>query len=329
MLAPRVLQLLVLLVVPVAGMAGAGSEQEALDWLGKMSRAGQTLNYQGTFVYREGGQLESMQIVHRANGGREQERLVHLNGAAREVVRDNDTVICILPDDNVVFVERRYSGRYLSPLLVGKLETVATHYRFSTGGNQRVAGRSAVLLVLQPKDGYRYGYHLWVDADTALLLRSDLLDGQGKVIEQLMFTELKVVDNIPAGLLQPSVDARNYTWYRHDAPGEAQPEQGARWSVRQMPPGFFVAEYYKRKLSPEGQVVDHLLISDGLATVSVFVERVSGGLKTQRRKGAVAMGAINLYAAAANGHQVTVVGEVPPATVRMIAESVAAGSGRR
>jgi len=68
-------------------------------------------------------------------------------------------------------------------------------------------------------------------------------------------------------------------------------------------------------------MVEHLVYSDGLAAVSVFIEKTDrpAGVGS---KGPSRMGAIHAYSKVMDGEQVTVVGEVPESTVAMIGESV-------
>ena len=83
--------------LPVAAWA-ADAQLSAIDYVNKMGTALQTLNYHGTLVYINNGQVESIELFHKNDGKDEIERLVHLSGEPREVIRDNDVVTCYLPD---------------------------------------------------------------------------------------------------------------------------------------------------------------------------------------------------------------------------------------
>jgi sigma-E factor negative regulatory protein RseB len=202
------------------------------------------------------------------------------------------------------------------------IERIAPFYSFTLVGEDRVAGREAWVVNIQPRDAFRYGYQLWIDKENKLLLKSELRDKSGFPLEQIMFTELRVLDSVPAELLEPAVSGQNYTWYhgasatrRGDGPQESQ------WIVSWMPSGFSMNEHERQALVASGKPVDHMVFSDGLATVSVFIEQLDGD--GEMAVGLSRMGGVNTYAKHLGDFQVTAVGEVPPATVQRIANSVA------
>lgn len=314
--------LILLCLAPLAALAAQDSKA-GLEWLDKMSRAQQALNYHGTFVYFHDGQIESIKVAHTSSAKGERERLVHLNGSAREVVRNNDIVTCIFPEDRVVVMEKR-QGKDLSPLLkAGSLEEFDKYYHVMLmEGGGRIAGREARLVEVRPIDGYRYGHRFWI-SDEGLLLRSDLLDERQQLVEQIMFTEIHVVDEVPHQLLIPEVDIKQFTWYRQDEVQEERQSPGkGHWKLTAMPQGFKLKAHHNRKpATGEESPVEHLLISDGLASISVFIERAKDG---PQEHGSFRMGALNVHTLVFAGHHVTVLGDVPLPTVRMIAESIQA-----
>ena len=176
----------------------SASEQPVLDMLVKMQSALQQLNYHGTLVYSQDGQIQSMRVVHKADSAGEVERLISLNGSAREVVRNNDVVTCYMPDSKSVLVgERQFKGNVLSQLAENDFAQLQGFYQFQLESVDRVAGLEAQAILIKPKDGFRYGYRLWLDRENGLLLKSDMLDEQGKVLEQAMFADVAIVDFIP------------------------------------------------------------------------------------------------------------------------------------
>jgi sigma-E factor negative regulatory protein RseB len=175
---------------------------------------------------------------------------------------------------------------------------------------------------IQPRDAFRYGYRLWIDKESMLLLKSELRDKSGFPLEQIMFTELRVLETVPDELLQPGVSGQNYTWY-HSASSTERGEdvREGRWIVSWMPSGFSMNEHERQALVASGKPVDHMVFSDGLASVSVFIEQLDG--EGEMAVGLSRMGGVNTYAKYLGDFQVTAVGEVPPATVQRIANSVA------
>jgi sigma-E factor negative regulatory protein RseB len=315
----RFLVLALLSCVPVA-VLWAESDGEARAWLDRMTEALQTLNYDATFVYLHGRQLEAMRIIHKADETGERERLVFLNGAPREVIRNNEIVVCFLPDANSVVVEK---SRARKPFPDGLLdaERLSRHYDFVMLGRDRMVGQSARVIGIVPKDPYRYGYRLWLAEESAMLLKSELMNEQGQPIEQMMVTSLELLDDIPAASLEPSSEVADaYVW--REGVGERGPIDASdrRWQVGRQPEGFVLTLYRRQHLPGSSEPVEHLVLSDGLATVSVFIEKTEGS--RQMLRGTSYMGAVNAFGTQIAKHQVTVVGEVPQATVVLIGESV-------
>jgi sigma-E factor negative regulatory protein RseB len=307
-----------LLLVAAAVPAHAGNM--ARQWLEDMSRALQNLDYEGTFVYLHNGKLEAMRIIHQRDGEDEKERLISLTGSAREVIRDNQSVTCIMPDSKSVMVGRS-RPRQPFPVVPRDLDSIEKYYRFENIGNDRMAGVMSQVVTITPRDAYRYGYRFWIARDSKLLLKSDLVGAHGVPIEQVMFTHMGVGNEVSdAGMpVPPGEDAP--AWHRQDIGGTATADPGEPdWVVQRLPDGFSLTNYQRKRMRPDGEGTEHLVYSDGLATVSVYVEMASADDNTLT--GLSSMGAMNAYGAIVDGHQVVVVGEVPAVTVEMMAESI-------
>lgn len=299
----------------------AAEPNEAASWLEKMSEAARTLNYEGVFVYQHQGGLEAMHIVHRVNGGGISERLYSLTGTAREIVRDNENVICILPDSRSVLVDRRSTSNPLTQLVPRDVESLSRSYTLRIGEEGRVADRAAVKISILPRDNYRFGYRLWVDRESGLLLQADVFDESGDPAEQLMFTELRIPESISDTMLAPRMPTDGFTWYREESLPIA--EGGAsNWKYNNLPPGFELVIHELRRIPGSDKPVEHLLFSDGLANVSAYIEKAGFG---EAFKGHSAMGAVRAYGRVlSQTTQITVVGEVPAITVERIGEAIEA-----
>lgn len=313
-----------LYLLPLFGLLAsppAGAGDPAHEWLMKMSRAARTLDYDGIFVYQHDTRLEAMRILHRLEKGGPQERLVALNGAAREIIRNEREVLCYLPDENSVVVEQRKAdGKNFPSLVPEQLQNLDENYQIQLGKTGRIAGRTAQLVVIRPRDEYRYGYQLWADTKTGLLLKADLLDVQDKILEQVMFVQVAIGVPIPAAALKPGITGEGYTWHRRD---DAPPAPGAQnWAATRLPKGFKLTTRMVRISPVRKRPVEHLVYSDGLAAVSVFIEKLEKDAKAGVQ-GASRMGAVHAFGARANEHHVTAVGEVPAATAALIGGSVA------
>ncbi len=297
-----------------AGLAQAQSA-ETLGWLRKIHDATQKLSYTGTFVYQHGARSESSRITRYVDSRGDIERLEALDGVPREIVRTRDTVKCYLPDLRVVKVDRRTADRSFPALLPERLGALAAHYDIRLGETRRIAGFDCQAVVLTPRDNLRYGYRLYADAGSGMLLRAVTIDASGESVEQFSFTHL-AIGNVPREMVKPRHAAR--AWRVEDA--AASPARLAGWGLSSELPGFRKVFELKRRMGqskPVGQVV----YSDGLAAVSVFIEPLQEG-RDPVRSGLASMGAIHVYTREVANHRVTVVGEAPAASVQRIANAV-------
>lgn len=303
--------------------AAADTVAESLE---RMVQAAHQLNYTGTFVYQRGGSLQTMRIIHSVDEGGERERLVSLSGAAREVIREHDKVTCILPEDSSMVVEHAGPPRAFPVIQPARIEPLRQYYDIKQLGSDRIAGLMARQIAIIPRDQYRYGQNIWLGEQSGLLLRAEVLDEQGQIVEQVMFTSLELREAIPPEMLAPQTRRSGQVVELEREAGSTSLAKGqARWQVTALPPGFNQDVERLHYLPHKSQPVEHHLYSDGLASVSVFIEKGEEGdngfLGTSR------MGGVNAYGRRLNGYLATVVGEVPPVTVKQIAESIQAVEG--
>lgn len=290
----------------------------ALDLLRRMSAAVRGANYDGVFIYSHEHRTDSMRIIHRGGPGEEQERLISLTGQPREVIRSGNTVTTYYPDSQAVLVETTRPRNFVVQL-PQSMDSLAAHYAFSVNGTDRMAGREAWIVGIRPLDVYRYGYQVWIDKQTFLPLRTELRSRTGMLIEEVMFTHIEVLDAVPDAAFRPGISGQGFTWFHGAAAEDSGDAASARWRARWVPDGFHVREYQRQALIASGDAVHHIVYSDGLASVSVFVERLR---EAPPQVGPRRIGGINAFGKLAHGHQITAVGEVPPATVQRIANSM-------
>jgi sigma-E factor negative regulatory protein RseB len=305
----------------LAAASQASAQDSARQWLDEMSSALQTLDYDGTFVYLHDGRLDAMRIIHQVSDGGQRERLVSLTGSAREVLRDDKAVTCIKADNKSVMIGKS-RPRPPFPVLPRDLDKTSRNYQIEDVGDDRMAGYNARVIAITPKDDFRYGYRFWIEQNTRMLLKYVLSGPDGKPIEQVMFTRLGIGADIPQSELQPSLSGDGYTWHRQeDVRGSPLQDSGQpEWQVRQLPDGFALTHFQQKRMREDAEAAHHMVFSDGLATVSVYVEK--RGHQDDNLNGLSSMGAMNAYGLMLDDYQVMVVGEVPPATVRMIAHSL-------
>ncbi|MDH5571832.1 MAG: MucB/RseB C-terminal domain-containing protein [Gammaproteobacteria bacterium] len=312
-----------LLLLPVV-VAQAGQQNSQIQyWLEKMHSSAHMLNYEGVFVYGQHNQLSSMKIIHSVDKKGERERLISLDGDGREVIRDNKKVTCYLPDKKSVLVEMKRADSQVPPRFPMSLTELEQNYTLSLAGKGTVAGYSTQKINIQPKDNLRYGYRLWIEEETGLLLKTHLLVNKDESVEQFMFTHLVFHDFIPEKLLQPERDGSQFIAHEMepvDKADTAQPMHKENWQVSRSPSGFKQDVQRMTHLSKNAMPVEHLVLTDGLATVSVFIEEKLDS--KDNLQGGSHMGAVHAFGRLLDNHHVTVVGEVPFRTVKMIAESV-------
>jgi sigma-E factor negative regulatory protein RseB len=284
-----------------------------------MAQAIRTQNYQGVLVYVQNGRMESMGIVHRYQNGREQERMHTLSGELREIHRDNQTVTCLLPKDRSVKMEKPGLDGLLPALSPDTLQQVNASYEVVERGATRMVGRDCREIMVKPRDQFRYGYRMWVDEATAVPLKIELVAGDGDVLEQVMFTNIEYPAVIDDAALRTNIDPQRFVRVQHGSPkGSSRVVQGS-WTVERLPQGFRQASQDFQRLPGAEDPVEHMLFTDGLASVSVFVAPAG---KPKAFKGMSHMGAVNAYGKMIGNYHVTVVGEVPRATVERIGDGL-------
>lgn len=306
-----------LLLWTAAGLAQAQGAPEALDWLRKIYQATEKLSYSGTFVYQQGARSETSRITRRADSSGGTERLEVLDGLPREVVRTRDEIRCYLPDSQTIKVDRRRDQRGFPALLPAQVSGLAENYTITIGETARIAGFDCQAIVLSPRDELRYGYKLWADTLTGMLLKARAFDRAGEVVEQFTFTQLEI-GNVSRERLRPRQASRSWRVEQSAVSPANLAEAG--WDVRAELPGFHkVAEI--RRMLRDAKPVSQVVYSDGLAAVSVFIEPLTGRTEPPRI-GLATMGAVNVYTREVANHLVTVVGEAPAASVQRIGNRV-------
>lgn len=298
----------------------AWAEGDALSWLQRIHAATQKLSYTGTFVYRSGDQAETMRIIHVAGRNGALERLETLEGQPREIVRSGDEVKCYLPGSMTVRVDRQTDHMVFPALLPANLQDIGEYYEVTKGAVERIAGYECQSIVLQPKDKLRYGHKLWADATTGMLLKSQTFNERNEVVEQFAFTQIAFGGKIDQGQLKSRYLVKSRAWRVQTSGAVATSLAASGWSIKPELPGFKKVTEMKRTQGGSSEV-GHVVYSDGLAAVSVFIEPMANKTSSPQ-PGLSRQGAINIYSRQIAEHLVTVVGEAPAESVKKIADSV-------
>ena len=306
-------------VFVLALVASNARADDAMAWLARAAQAARKLDYVGTIIYQIGPRVESSRITHLNDDGREYAKLVNLDGPAREVVRSQGEVRCYYPDAKLVRVEPRTFRNVFPSLSSEQQQSLSRFYQFRVIGADRVGGRPVQVVVFEPKDGLRYGHRFWSDDATGLLLKARVLNERGDGIEQFAFSDLTINARIDRAMVEPSWPVVPSDWQVLErASGDVTPQETG-WVVTRVPPGFAKIMEGFRKLRGRRERVAHLVFSDGLVSVSVFVEPL---VAASAPAGLLQKGGLNVYSVKQNDHLITVMGEAPGATVRQIAHSV-------
>jgi sigma-E factor negative regulatory protein RseB len=312
MAATSLLLVLAILLTPAAAWADDG-----LALLQRIAQGSRQLTYSGTFVYRSGGTVDTSRIAHSFVDGLEMERIEALDGSPREVLRAGNEVKCFFPEEKLVIIENRSSQRGFPALLPAGLGSLSEHYVVRGGGVARLAGMQSRAVLLDPRDGLRYGHEFWMDENSGLLLKANLLGERGETLESFAFTQVKIGGPLEEGALKARFDSERVRVQQVKAL-ELKPDDMG-WSFRTLLPGFRKVAAMKRQASPENPESLHVVFSDGLASISVFIE--PGGSAGEADSKAV-VGPLNVYRRQVGEHRLVVMGEVPALAVKMLGDGI-------
>jgi sigma-E factor negative regulatory protein RseB len=313
----RVLGTIALLMLVCGPLqADQNAPGDAKDWLAATKRSMSQLNYRGMVAYLKDNRIESLKVFHRVSDGIEQERLLSVNSPMREVVRNAEKVTCYFPDSRSMVVENKAVRQSFLLDLPKDLTELTKHYALSLGGGAHVAQRPARLVKVEPLDEYRYGRRFWVDVESKLLLKFELIDEHGQVVEQMVFNSLSVEDSMPAEELAASTQV-NASWKVKQH--EMLPAESLIWTLEGVPDGFKIVSYTRIKRGRDNRTVDHILLSDGLSSVSIYLDDTLNEFFTVHPR---KVGAINSYTRKLDQYLVTVMGEVPAKTVQSIGNGI-------
>lgn len=302
----------------VLALPGAfASDVAPSEWLQRMTHAVQTSNYDGTVIRIQKGSSEALKVVHTVSDGVVREKMIVQEGSGMEIIRNGNEVHCILPDRKSVLVEEWDDQSTLFSTLPSSDIRFGSEYDISIVRRERIAGRQAIMLAIRPHDGFRYGHRLWLDQETGFPLQTKLIDSDGAAIEQVKFADIRLGHEIDAEQLKPSINTTDFRWFSQNNTVKTV-EVESDWTSDDLPPGFRITKSHAEVSEGEDQQVVHMMISDGLANVSVFIEPVGDDAGPRSAHA----GAANSFSVTTGNYRVTAVGEVPLSTAEHIARSM-------
>jgi sigma-E factor negative regulatory protein RseB len=312
--------LLCLVLIGINSSSMAGDSDQPSEWLERMTTAMSQMSYQGTFVYVREGVVETMRITHVTDETGVRERLYSVSGPHREVIRDRKGVRCVLEDSASVVEDQVVASSYFPELPMSVIDGYSSGYKLVTGGQARIAGFTAQRVSISPEDKFRYGYDIWLEKHTGLLLKWVLFDSDHKPIAKLMFTDFAIGSSVNLSELESDTRAEDFVeMEKFSLQNTVVTQASPRWQPAKLPPGFNLASY-SHKMGADG-VYEHMVYSDGLAAVSVYVEQ--NGVDALVKPGVSQLGTNNAYTRNQGDLQITVIGEVPAITVKSIANEIA------
>jgi len=291
------------------------AELKAQQWLENMSLSMKTLNYQGTVAFFKNGRLDTMKYSHVIDNGLEQERLLSLNSPMREVIREAGKVSCVFKNSQKMVVNHHPVSQSFIVDLPVEFSASAGNYHFSLREEESVAMRPTRIISIQAKDKYRYDRNIWIDKQYFLPLKMEVYDLSGETLEQVVFTDLKV-ENQPK-VVSASNNLKD-TKIKDTQQSESSSFDEADFVLENIPSGFKPVFFIRMKMDDSTQSADHLLLSDGFSSVSVYREAQADDVQL----GLQTLGSVNSFSLVIDDFQITALGEVPAQTVQFIAQGV-------
>lgn len=285
--------------------------------LDRMNYVVNVVDYEGTVIRTENGESEALRIVHKIIDGVIHEKLVSQEGSGLEIIRIGNEVHCIFPDKQTVLIEDWNNQSTLFSALPSSEIRYGADYDVLIVREDRVAGRQAIMLAIRPHDEFRYGHRIWLDEATSFPLKTEIVSIDGELIGQVMFADIRIGSNISKDALAPSMSLDNFSWFREPAGYDAV-DVDTNWGSSDLPSGFRATSSKTEQLPGADAPVTHVVYSDGMATVSVFIAEKNEAQFAEKSN----VGASNTYSIQQGDFQITAVGQVPAATVRRIATSM-------
>jgi sigma-E factor negative regulatory protein RseB len=308
-------------VALVACAARAAPGEDALAWLQRAAQAARGASYAGTFVHTNGDRTSTVRISHAIVGNDEHERIEPLDGPAYEIVRKNDEMFCYFPDAKTVRLDRRVTARFFPAFLSGTPTAVAASYEVKLGATERVLGYECRWIRLEPRDAMRHAQSVCSEVGTGLVIRARTSNDRRQYLEHYTFTDLKIGPAAARPDMKSIYEARVKRWIGDSQPREETKTMDTGWTVSNAPAGFFKVAELRRSLPGREHPVSQLIYSDGVASLSVFVEPNKG--PSRAAEASTEDGATSFFVRPMGETLVSVLGEVPLATAQQVARSVA------
>ncbi|HED36412.1 MAG TPA: hypothetical protein ENJ08_19620 [Gammaproteobacteria bacterium] len=286
------------------------------NWLDMMMRSMNQQNFQGTLIVRQANKMQAIKVKQGVTPEGSWQILESLTGESQKIIRREGKVTTIFPDKRLVTISDSVHKRPLHATLPENYHKLKKYYKMKLAGQDRIASKVTQIVQMIPLDKYRYGYTFWLDQQSGMLLKCDLVDEKNQVLEQLMYSDIELLPVAP----EKNIDQRELATYKQVNLQDKSEVSTKTWQAKQLPAGFTLSRSVHIPSQHNHSKTFHMVFSDGMALVSVFIEE-----RDRMKKpvlGQSSMGKINAYSAYVRNAYITAIGEVPAATVRMIALSM-------
>jgi sigma-E factor negative regulatory protein RseB len=309
------------LALGVACGSHGAPAHDPLALLQRAAEAARSTSYAGTYAHSNGDRTSAVRITHVSIGGEEHERIEPLDGPPHEIVRRNDEMFGYFPDAQTVRLDRRVTARFFPAVLSAPTASIGASYDVKLGKTERVLGFDCQWIRLDPKDELRYAQRLCSEVNTGLVLRAKTLNAREQVLEQYTFTDLKIGPNVARHDVKSIFEARVKRWITDAQPREEAKSVPSGWAVTTPPPGFEKVTELRRMLPGRAAPVSQIIYSDGLASLSVFIEPNAAPARTAEASSED--GTTTFFVRPMGDNLVSVLGEVPLATAQQFGRNIA------
>nr|WP_319566828.1 MucB/RseB C-terminal domain-containing protein [uncultured Rhodoferax sp.] len=309
--------------IPVDLITQHVAQPHIAQWLLRLHQSSQQQSYVGTFEVTAGQAKSAARIWHVCEGTQQIERVDALSGIPRTTFRRNDQVMTYFPEDRVVVAEKRASLGIFTNLINRADVSIARFYQLQASEGELVAGLRADVVELLPRDHWRFSYRVWTEQTSGLVLKLQTLDSEKRVLEQAAFSDLQLAQPLSWGKLNAMMgNTAGFVVKQTELISTTADKEG--WRLKSMVPGFKTMSCVKRQDHVKGIKASPLqwVLSDGLASVSLFIEPYDAARHAQQSHDQMAFGATHMQTRRLGHWWLTVVGEVPQHTLQMLAQSL-------
>ncbi len=317
-------------------------------YFNQMVKAVKTINYKGILVFNSvapgDGSISALKIIGK-NSEQKEVKISSIDGKPVSIYRKNNKVKELLGGRHQLekIINNPFENFCARTL---NQEQLAKNYQLNFKKDSVTAGRDVKVVMLAPKNQQVYGYSFYIDKETYMPLKMDYIPSNGTSINSYMFVDIdypkhladqdmvikgqgKIV--IPedaeeqqalkerSTIAKPQENPKPIAQAMESVKAKPTGQSKIKWQVGYLPSGFVLIDHQIQKNHEKQNNVEHFVFSDGIALISVYIEKVP---ENQIFRGSSIKGAMSAFGTVKDGHQVVVVGKIPIATLEQVGKSV-------